>query len=53
MFSDVNYGKREELESLLLYKKIVDWDKDRLVLDDGTIITLEQSEFDCCAGAGG
>jgi hypothetical protein len=37
----------------LLYKRIVEWNENKLVLDDGTLITLEESESDCCAGAYG
>ena len=53
MWNDVNYGNLEYLPKLLLYKRIVEWNKDRLVLEDGTMITLETSEQDCCAGAYG
>lgn len=53
MRNDVNYGNLEDLPKLLLYKRIVAWNKDRLVLEDGTMITLETSEQDCCAGAYG
>lgn len=51
--SDERYGEISELKEKLLYKRIVEWDKDKLVLDDGTIVTLETSEWDCCAGAYG
>jgi len=47
------YGDYEEFKKQLLYKRIVEWDKDKLVLDDGTIITIECSESDCCAYAYG
>lgn len=53
MYGDVNYGDIEDLEKQLLYKRIVKWDKDELVLHTGTVITLETSELDCCAGAYG
>lgn len=49
----MNYGDLKDLTKYLLYKRIVEWDEDRLVLDDGTVITLEMSESDCCAYAGG
>jgi hypothetical protein len=49
----MNYGELKDLEKHLLYKRIMEWDKDKLVLDDGTVITLETSEQDCCAGAYG
>ena len=47
------YGNEKQLEYYLIGKSIVEWDKDKLVLDDGTIITIEMSENDCCASAGG
>lgn len=48
-----DYGKFEDLEKQLLYKRIVEWSEEKLVLDDGTIVTIECSEQDCCASAGG
>lgn len=50
---DARYGSLEELKELLLYKRIVKWDKDYLLLDDGTKVTIEMSESDCCAYADG
>lgn len=47
------YGTLEELKELLLYKRIVKWDKKFLLLEDGTKVTIEMSESDCCAFAGG
>lgn len=49
----MKYGDLKDLNKNLLYKRIVEWDADKLVLDDGTIVTLEESEQDCCASAGG
>jgi hypothetical protein len=49
----MNYGDIKDLNKHLLYKRIVEWNKDKLVLDDGTVITLETSEQDCCADAYG
>lgn len=49
----MNYGDLKDLNKHLLYKRIVEWDENKLVLDDGTIVTLEESESDCCAGASG
>ena len=37
----------------LVGKRIVGWSEDYLKLDDGTIITIEMTEFDCCASAYG
>lgn len=50
---NTRYGSLEELKELLLYKRIVKWDKDFLLLEDGTKVTIEMSESDCCASAGG
>ena len=50
---NARYGSLEELKELLLYKRIVKWDKDFLLLEDGTRVTIEMSESDCCAYAGG
>lgn len=47
------YGTKEELEELILFKRVVEWTKDKLVLEDGTEITIKMSESDCCAYAGG
>lgn len=49
----MNYGDLKDLNKHLLYKRIVEWNENKLVLDDGTIITLEESEQDCCASAYG
>ena len=50
---NARYGSLEELKELLLYKRIVKWDKDFLLFEDGTKVTIEMSESDCCASAGG
>lgn len=47
------YGNIEDLNKQLLFKRIVEWTKDHLKLEDGTIVTLEESESDCCASAHG
>lgn len=52
-YKNARYGSLEELKGLLLYKRIVKWDKDFLLLEDGTRATIEMSESDCCAYAGG
>lgn len=53
MDKNERYGTVEELEEFLLYKRIVEWTEDYLKLEDGTIITIEMSDSDCCAYAGG
>ena len=43
----------EELKQSLLYKTITAWDNNSLTLSDGTKVTIECSDYDCCAWAGG
>lgn len=50
---NARYGTLEELKELLLYKRIVRWDTDYLLLENGVKVTIEMSENDCCACAGG
>ena len=49
----MKYGNIDNLYKDVLHKRVVDWSSDKLTLDDGTILTLEMSESDCCASAGG
>lgn len=48
-----NYKSISDFKELLVNKRIVDWDSDFIKLDDDTIITIEMTESDCCAYAGG
>ena len=50
---NINYISREELLDKLLFKRIVECDEDKLVLSDGLVVTIEMSDSDCCAFAGG
>lgn len=43
----------EELRQSLLYKTITAWDNNSLTLSDGTKVTIECTDNDCCAWAGG
>ena len=52
-WKDLRYGSLEELKELLLNKRIVKWSEDFLLLEDGAKVTIEMSESDCCAYAGG
>lgn len=47
------YKDFNELKEKLLYKRIIEWDKNKLTLDDGTILKIEETEQDCCASAYG
>lgn len=49
----MKYGNIDNLYKDILHKRVVEWSSDKLILDDGTILTLEMSESDCCASAGG
>lgn len=50
----IELKNKEQLVELLLYKRIVDWDKDKLVLDDGLVVELECTDASCsCATAYG
>ena len=42
-----------KIKELLLYKRIVEWDVNKLILDDGTKVYFETTEWDCCAGGHG
>ena len=43
----------EELKQLLLYRQIVEWNKNEIVLDNRVKIKIEETEHDCCAQAYG
>ena len=43
----------KELKEHLLYKTIVKFEEDKLYLDDGTIVSIEMTDNDCCAYAWG
>lgn len=43
----------KELKERLLYKRIVKFEEDKLYLDDGTIISVEETDSDCCTCAFG
>lgn len=51
--NDPNYGNYKDFKKLLINKKIIEWDEGKLILEDGTEVTIEMSESDCCAIAGG
>lgn len=42
-----------ELREAMLYHRIVEWDDNTIVLDNGMRLTIEETEQDCCAGASG
>jgi hypothetical protein len=42
-----------EMREAMLYHRIVEWDDNRIKLDNGMELTIEETEQDCCAGASG
>lgn len=49
----MNIIEFEQVKELLLYKKITEWNENKITLSDGTLISVEMTEWDCCASAGG
>ena len=43
----------ETIKEKLLYKKVIEWTEDYIILDDGTKVYVYCSDQDCCAGAEG
>ena len=43
----------EELKEKMLFHRIVEWDEDHITLDNGMKLTIEMTDWDCCASAGG
>ena len=43
----------EELRQMLLYRRIVKWEENTIVLDNGIEISIEETDQDCCAHASG
>lgn len=43
----------DDLRQLLLYRRIVKWNDDRIELDNGVKIRIEMTDNDCCARAEG
>ena len=49
----MDYMPFEELREMLLYRKIVKWNENTITLDNGIEISIEETDQDCCASAGG
>ena len=47
---DINFN---QLKEKLLYHRIVKWNDNKIVLDNGVTIAIEETERDCCASAQG
>lgn len=49
----INVKELSNLSEKILYKRVVKWNEESIELEDGTRITLECTDQDCCAGAYG
>lgn len=49
----MEYGNFEDLKKQLISHRVVSWTPDKLVLENGTVVTIEDSEPDRFACAGG
>lgn len=43
----------DDLRQMLLYRRIVKWDENRIELDNGVKIRIEMTDSDCCGYASG
>ena len=43
----------KEFKEMLLYRKVVAWEDNTITLDNGVVISIEETEQDCCASASG
>lgn len=53
LYKKKNYKSLEVFKEMVVNRRIVEWDENHLKLDDGTMITIEMTESDCCAYADG
>lgn len=47
------YKDYKELKERLLYKRIVAWNDNEITLEDGLVLKIEMTDWDCCANAYG
>lgn len=47
------YKDYKELKERLLYKRIVAWNDNEITLEDGLVLRIEMTDWDCCANAYG
>lgn len=43
----------KEFKEMILYKRVVEWKGNTIVLDNGITIAIEETDQDCCASADG
>ena len=48
--SDITFN---EFREMLLYRKITKWEGSSITLDNGVQISIEETDYDCCASANG
>ena len=52
-YQEIEYKDKQDMINRLVGKRIIEWNEEYLKLDDGTVITIEMTENDCCASAYG
>ena len=53
MYGGIEYISEEDMRDKLLYKRIIDISEDEITLENGVKLSIECTEWDCCAGGGG
>lgn len=53
MYRDEGYVTLDDVKDRILYKRIISVNEDEVILENGIKLTIECSEWDCCAGGGG
>ena len=48
-----DYGDLDQLREMILYKRVKEINEDKVTLENGLVLTIECSEWDCCAGGEG
>lgn len=43
----------KKFKEMLLYRKVIKWETDTITLDNGVVISIEETDSDCCASASG
>lgn len=43
----------DKIKEILLYKRILEWNENSIILEDGTTLQVECFDWDCCASGGG
>ena len=51
--TDLKEVSLEQFKEKVLFQRILEWNTDRLVLENGLVVTLKCTDWDCCADAYG